>query len=619
MKTNKKTRLLSIMLGLCAVAILSLNAIFATDVKDPSTIDTSRKGSITLYKYEQAGEVENDEMTGSGLPDQNTPDGAKPLAGVEFTLYKVTNTTLIPTEAQIDESWSTSETTGEDGKIVFPNLDQGLYLVRETKSPANVSEPTPDFLVNIPMTVTVTVDGEKVDQWLYDVTVYPKNQTIYGSAILNKIDEESNPLQGAQFQLYVYDSESKMITTLYSEETFTTDVHGQIAVTGLPKGHYAFVETKAPEGYGLDPTPHVFEITASGEVETTDNGYVAVPIDDTGKTNVQIVTVHNTHTPVIDKGVKTIDNKHAGYNKDQTPLWVIETSIPSNIESYKKYIIRDTIDERLDLIQDSIVVNIGETTLIADTDYKLTYDESSRLLKIIFIDESFDSGKAALITGKDNKVHIEFNTKINEKAQLGQEIPNQADIDYNNGYKEETKQSSTPEVHTGGLSLYKYTINSGADVALAGAEFKLAASEADAKAGTFIKDKDGNDIVAISGEDGVAKFEGIAYGEDGVPNDQASTNYWLVETKSPEVNGVKYNLLDKPIQVTINKDSHAIPATFTGHADFKVSVLNKTGIKLPTTGGMGTILFTVLGAILMVSAIILFTKSSKKEKVMKIK
>ncbi|NMA48934.1 MAG: hypothetical protein GX947_04090, partial [Tissierellia bacterium] len=97
MKTNKKTRLLSIMLGLCAVAILSLNAIFATDVKDPSTIDTSRKGSITLYKYEQAGEVENDEMTGSGLPDQNIPDGAKPLAGVEFTLYKVTNTTLIPT------------------------------------------------------------------------------------------------------------------------------------------------------------------------------------------------------------------------------------------------------------------------------------------------------------------------------------------------------------------------------------------------------------------------------------------------------------------------------------------------------------------------------------------
>lgn len=619
MKTNKKTRFLSIMLGLCAVAILSLNAIFATDVKDPSTIDTSRKGSITLYKYEQAGEVENDEMTGSGLPDQNIPNGAKPLAGVEFTLYKVTNNTLIPKEAQIDGSWSMAATTGNDGKIVFSDLEQGLYLVRETKSPVNVSEPTPDFLVNIPMTVTVTVDGEKVDQWLYDVTVYPKNQTIYGSVILNKVDEESKPLEGAEFQLYVYDNETNKTTSLYSEQTFVTDANGQIAVTGLPKGHYAFVETKAPAGYGLDPTPHVFEITASGEVKKTDAGYVAVPIDDTGKTNVQIITVHNTHTPVIDKGVKTIDNKHAGYNKDQTPLWVIETSIPTNIESYKKYVIRDTIDERLDLIQDSVAVTIGEVTLVVDTDYKFTYDEETRAFKLVFIGDNFDGGKAALAAGTGHKVHIEFKTTINEKAQLGQEIPNQADIDYNNGYGEETKKSSIPEVHTGGLSLYKYTVEGTADKALAGAEFKLAASEADAKAGRFIQDKDGNDIVAISGEDGVAKFEGIAYGADGIPNDQASTNYWLVETKSPEVNGVKYNLLDKPIEVTINKDSHAIPAKFTGHNDFKVSVLNKTGIKLPTTGGMGTILFTVLGAILMVSAIILFTKSSKKEKVMKIK
>lgn len=62
-------------------------------------------------------------------------------------------------------------TTDENGHASASNLDLGLYLFVETKTPANVSTTTDPFFVSVPMT-----DAEG-DDWFYDVTVYPKNQS----------------------------------------------------------------------------------------------------------------------------------------------------------------------------------------------------------------------------------------------------------------------------------------------------------------------------------------------------------------------------------------------------------------------------------------------------------
>lgn len=62
-------------------------------------------------------------------------------------------------------------TTDENGHASASNLDLGLYLFVETKTPANVSTTTDPFFVSVPMT---DVEG---DDWFYDVTVYPKNQS----------------------------------------------------------------------------------------------------------------------------------------------------------------------------------------------------------------------------------------------------------------------------------------------------------------------------------------------------------------------------------------------------------------------------------------------------------
>lgn len=73
--------------------------------------------------------------------------------------------------------------TDESGKSAVTGLAQGLYLLVETRVPEDVVDTTDPFLVSLPMT---TVDG---NEWNYDVTVYPKNET--GNPTLEKTVRES--------------------------------------------------------------------------------------------------------------------------------------------------------------------------------------------------------------------------------------------------------------------------------------------------------------------------------------------------------------------------------------------------------------------------------------------
>ena len=78
--------------------------------------------------------------------------------------------------------------TGADGHTSAENLEQGLYLVVETRVPENVTGICNPFFVSLPMT---TIDGAA---WNYDVTVYPKNQT--GNPDLEKTVRESKSSTG---------------------------------------------------------------------------------------------------------------------------------------------------------------------------------------------------------------------------------------------------------------------------------------------------------------------------------------------------------------------------------------------------------------------------------------
>ena len=85
--------------------------------------------------------------------------------------------------------------TDSFGKAKAENLELGLYLIVETKVPENVVSTTDPFLISLPMTsVNGTNATDGGTRWIYDVTVYPKNQT--GDPTLEKTLRESKTNTG---------------------------------------------------------------------------------------------------------------------------------------------------------------------------------------------------------------------------------------------------------------------------------------------------------------------------------------------------------------------------------------------------------------------------------------
>ena len=90
-------------------------------------------------------------------------------------------------EAAVKNGTAMAETDAA-GHTFASDMEQGLYLVVETRVPENVTSTCNPIFVSLPMT---TVDGAA---WNYDVTVYPKNQT--GNPTLEKTVRESKNSTG---------------------------------------------------------------------------------------------------------------------------------------------------------------------------------------------------------------------------------------------------------------------------------------------------------------------------------------------------------------------------------------------------------------------------------------
>lgn len=91
-------------------------------------------------------------------------------------------------EAAVKNGGVAMHETDATGHTSASNMEQGLYLVVETRVPENVTSTCNPFFVSLPMT---TVDGAA---WNYDVTVYPKNQT--GNPTLDKTVREAKNSTG---------------------------------------------------------------------------------------------------------------------------------------------------------------------------------------------------------------------------------------------------------------------------------------------------------------------------------------------------------------------------------------------------------------------------------------
>lgn len=247
----KKTKRLWALLLAMVMALGLISTAFAAP-----TIDSGRKASLSLYKYDitaasEDGAWNTASYVSTGVQDDAVTDKLAQYAiqGVEFTYLRVAdiamNNELVDGQRQVGVLYGFAEDTvlqaigltaadahksengtryytadklnkamsdalaanattvknaleaaarnggkampetDENGHSKVGGLEQGLYLVVETRVPENVISTCNPFFVSLPMT---TIDGK---DWNYDVTVYPKNQT--GSPDLEKtVREDKN-------------------------------------------------------------------------------------------------------------------------------------------------------------------------------------------------------------------------------------------------------------------------------------------------------------------------------------------------------------------------------------------------------------------------------------------
>ena len=672
MKKFKKL-LAGLLAGAMMLGSMSATAFAAEETNTPkmtaATIDTSLKGSLTIHKYEYNG---NSGKTGTGetSDESNVPSDAKekPLEDAGFTIYKVADvneltkyystdpealpdvTTYVENgkikSAYSDKIFGEEVKTNNDGIAEFKALDLGFYVVIETTTPDKVTTPVNPFLVSIPMT---TVDG---DNWLYDVHVYPKNKTTYGSVTLEKKGNNKTALSGVTFVLQKKTGDTWANVTT-NEKTgknlkLETDNNGKINVEGLSQGTYRFIETDrgGNDGYIMDgATTYEFVVGSDGKI-TYD-----------GKTENNITITVTNEKPDMTKQVKDRTKEpetwkqETDYNVGDMVPYKITVDVPSNITKLKEFTLTDT-PKNLDDKVDTVKVTYKKADVEVDVEakaYSVEKKDGEHGFKITFVTtEMADyAGKQLVITynakllptavtttaGNTNSAKLEYSNKILPGQDDDPDNPNKPENPDTKPGKDYIENTTT--VYTFGLQVLKKAEKADG-TPLIGVQFDLykevpastanAITRNDAKALGLDSTKAWlkiNEAPLTTDENGEVSQSGLANG-----------TYYLVETKTNK----EYNLLKAPVKVELNieyktttkkeyyKDENGVKtlvkhevetttfteksATSTGtHTE---TIINKKGFTLPTTGGMGTIAITALGVALAFAGVLIIGASRKK-------
>ena len=183
----------------------------------------------------------------------------EPLANAKFRVTTITGQTL--------GEYSTSRT----GFINLPELEDGWYIIEETKAPDNY------ILDNTPKTVEVRGDKPTIVEF--------DNRQKGGLQIL-KVDALTRvPLENAKFRVT---TKSGLLIGEY-----TTDKEGHINLSGLDNGWYTILEIEAPRGYILDDVKQ--------DVEVTPYKNQIVEFTNKMKAGLQILKIdYNTGEPLAD-------------------------------------------------------------------------------------------------------------------------------------------------------------------------------------------------------------------------------------------------------------------------------------------------------------------------------
>ena len=206
----------------------------------------------------------------------------------------------------------------------------------------------------------------------------------------------------------------------------------------------------------------------------------------------------------------------------------------------------------------------------------------------------------------NDQIVISYTAVLNENAVIaGEGNPNTSKVSYGDSSNTKYTPDSQTKTYTWDVDVFKYTMNGETETALAGAKFTLSKNADGSNPIALVSE--GNNVyrVAKTGETGtVTEITTDATGKFTIEGMDADT-YYLTETAAP----AGYNKLSGPVTIVIGANGVVNATTEAPQGVDEVKVLNQTGTELPSTGGIGTTIFYVLGAVLVVGAgVVLVTK-----------
>ena len=555
--------------------------------------------------------------------------------------------------------------TKNDGSAQFTNLDLGLYLVVETTQPQAVVKAVTPFLISIPMTRVKTDNGDEnqLKEWLYDVVVYPKNSTSRGEVIIDKKGvvgdkdaTEKEALNNVTFDLERLDDsqnpavwvkeKTNLVTGTAAEGV--TAVAGQIKVTGLNTGSYRFVETANDnKNYIVDESKYYyFNIDDKGQVVIPDDYKNDPDYDNKNGT----LTIYN-YKPDLDKevlkrgGDKEDPNdwvEATDYKAGATIPYKVTVTVPANITKLGTFKVTDTPMHQTDNIDaDKIHVYHYNGTEIDNSKYAVVRDNTQKGFVL-----TFNNPREDLAGDAGKTITIRYKATLDKDAMTTIDgNPNTVELEYTNkiGSDGQPAGDSTDKIHDDAI-VYTFAVNivkTAADknTPLPGVEFDLYEEVAEKTEGTVQ-----GSTIGMTGANAGKYYKLVKHlttnGEGKVSaSGLEKGTYYLVETKTAE----GYNLLKEPVKVDLNfeysetwnerneyvegalvkhdvnyKRQEAFEAGSTNATELTsgsitANIINRKGFDLPTTGGFGTLLFSAIGALLVVGGVGVLMSTKKKK------
>lgn len=339
------------------------------------------------------------------------------------------------------------------------------------------------------------------------------------------------------------------------------------------------------------------------------------------KTDAMLIPVKDDKATIALKseyptGEKTVgDNDKINAEIGKVLTFTLKAKVP-DVSEFDKYqfAFKDTLSKGLTFVAfDSVTIN--DVNLETPRDYTATNQQPNEKGETeIRVDLGAHNGtiydaKNLFNDKAGQEIVVTYRAYINADAIVGQAIPNNATVDYSTNPDGTGDGHSTPDVthqYDFGFKLKK-TDDTKQKNPLAGAVFELRHAAAGDPIKLVMKsdgvyrlalasDPENQQVTKVTtGDTGIVQFEGLAVGD-----------YYLVETVAPE----GYNKLAKPIKITITDTTtdgtnptwqikvNDAQDVQDGSSDNlpEVAVENNKGTLLPETGGMGTIIFTLVGA-----------------------